>query len=349
MKRTPGRFAQTVIAMLIGLFLTQPVNAQWAVHVVGDTSPTAIKGLIQQTKQTIAQIKLVGTQDISLARQTVEYVKHALRWIETVNHYTNVIIQDVKRFTTLKGIMGSIEKSLGLDEDTLQALADIGQAIRGIYAVKNQFEALVRTRLRMVEALVYRAKNGIFDPAADLRDLEEYLRDSIGRSAQNVIATRERLARFDNELERWTFELGRARAREATISKELDDIKKLLEAELEKSKKPRDAGANEDGSRVILRTDGERVSVSADAINNLTVRRNQLEQALFEVQTEINKLIEKITERYKQYHQVFDESKITAQNWTKAQEGWEKFMELKDKALDKTIDNYGREQRPLGQ
>ena len=346
MRKTPGRFAQTIIGVLLALFIVQPVSA-FPVEVISDTSPTAIKGLFESTKQTLVQFDTLRTSNMSLFAQIAAYAKEAERWIETANHYTNVIIQDVRRFTTLKGIMGVAEQQLGLNEDTLKALADIGEAIRGIYTVKNQFEALVRTRLQMLQSIEYRAKAGIFDPSADLKDLEEYLRTSIGRSAQNTIATRERLAQFDNELERWTWELGRLRARKAALEIELKDIKEKLDAEIERSKDAREVGANEDGSRKILRPDGTRVSASAEAFNNLTGRRLQVEQQIFQVESEINKLIEKITERYKTYHQVFDQSKVTAENWLKTQQGWDKFAELKDKALDKTIDNYGKPQPPL--
>lgn len=348
-RQTPGRLAQTIIGLLFGLIILQPttVSAQVAVAVAQDNSITSIKKLIEATKQTIAQAKLVNTQDLSLAKQIAEYAKVAERWLKQVEFYTQQLAGDIRRFTTLKGILGFAEKQLGLDEDTLKALADIGEAIRGIFAIKNQFEALVRTRLSMLASIEYRARNGIFDPAADLQDLEDYLRNTIGRSAQNVIATRERLAQFDNELERWTYDLGRLRAKRATVELELKDIQAKLKAEAEKSTRPRSVGQNEDGSPQVMRPDGTRVSASAQAINNLTLRKDQLEAQLVLIDAEIAKLVEKITARYKEYHQVFDVSKITAEKWREAMDAYDKFAELKDKTLDKTIDNYGKDQPAL--
>ena len=40
-----------------------------------------------------------------------------------------------------------------------------------------------------------------------MRDFEEYLRDSIGRTSQDTIANLERLTRMDNQLERMRIEL----------------------------------------------------------------------------------------------------------------------------------------------
>lgn len=345
-RRIPGRLAQTVIGLVVGMILAQPVAAI-PVTKVGDTSVTSIKGIIESTKQTVAQVKLVSTQDISLARQIAEYAKVANRWVTTVNHYTREIVENVRQFTTLKGILGMVEQQLGLDDDTLKALADIGEAIRGVITLKNNFESLVRTRLIMLQNIERRARSGIFDPSADLQDLEEYLKGSVGLSAQNTIASRARLAQFDNELERWTYDLGRLRARKAAIEAELKTVKDGLDAEVKKKYGARDVAADDQGNRVILRPDGTRVSASAEAFTNLTMRRNLLEQQLLAVETEINKLIGLITERYKTYHMIFDESKITAENWLQAQESWDRFGALKDKALDKTIDNYGKPQPPL--
>ncbi len=348
MKHTT-RLKQLLIGTLLGIIIAQPIQAQFAVSVVSDTSPTAIKGLIEQTKQSVAQMALVHTQDVSLAKQIAEYAEQANRWIQTANHYTSVIIGDAKRFTSLKGVMGITEQQLGLNEDTLKALADIGLAVRACYTVKNQFEALVHTRLRMLESIESRSRAGIFDPNSDLNDLEDYLRNSIGRSAQDVIATREHLAQFDNELERWTHDYELLQARKAALSVQLKETIRLLDAEAGRQASLRSVGANEDGSRMILHTDGTRVSASANAIDNLSRTRLEIEHQITEIDVQLSALLEKINERYKQYHQKFDQSKHTADNYRKTEEGWNRFMELKEDATIKVIDNYGRAQAPLGE
>src|SRR5262245_66089255 len=79
-------------------------------------------------------------------------------------------------------------------------MSNIGRTVRASFQLKDQLEAIVTTRLTMIKRIDDRLRNGIFDPEADLRDLDEYLRDSIGRSSQDMIANRERLVRMDNQL-----------------------------------------------------------------------------------------------------------------------------------------------------
>lgn len=338
MRKTKLR-VNLLLGFLLGVFLTQPVRAI-PVTVVADTSPTAIKGLIESTKQTLHQIQITASTEGSRIAQAAEYVKQAQRWLDTVNHYTNVIIQDVKRFTTLKGIMGVVEKQLGLDDDTLKALSDIGQVVRGVFTLKNSFQALITTRLRMLKNIEERARNGIFDPGADLADLEDYLQNSIGRSAQDVIANRERLARFDNELERWTFELGQLRATKAALMKQRQETKAHLDRELQNQVGLRDTGAAESGGSTT--TYNGRTSVAASAVESDKQTLLEIDGQLVQLDKQISELLEKITKRYKEYHQKFDESRITAEGWLKAQQGWDDFMSIREEAIERAIDQYGR-------
>jgi chromosome segregation ATPase len=86
-------------------------------------------------------------------------------------------------------------------------MSNIGRTVRASFQLKDQLEAIVTTRLDMIKRIDDRLRNGIFDPEADLRDLDEYLKNSIGRGSQDLIANRERLVRMDNQLELWQREL----------------------------------------------------------------------------------------------------------------------------------------------
>ena len=88
-------------------------------------------------------------------------------------------------------------------KNAITTMSNIGRTVRASFQLKDQLEALVTTRLNMIKRIDDRLRNGIFDPEADLRDLDEYLRNSVGRSSQDTIANRERLARMDNQLEMW--------------------------------------------------------------------------------------------------------------------------------------------------
>jgi len=54
--------------------------------------------------------------------------------------------------------------------------------------------------------MAQRLRNGIFDPEADKRDFEEYLRYGIGRTAQDTESELERLKRMDNQFERLEYD-----------------------------------------------------------------------------------------------------------------------------------------------
>lgn len=347
MRRKPSLLVQFIIGLLIGLFLSQPINAQvGAVHIVSDSSPTSMKQLVEQTKQTIAQLKLVQTQDLSRLEMLAEYIKQGSRWLETVQHYAAVVESNLRRFTTLKGIMGFTEQQLGLKEDTLKALAAIGQSVRGIFTLKAQLESLVTTRLRMLQSIEDRARSGIFNPTADLYDLEDYLRNSIGRDAQTVIATRERLAQFDNELERWTHDLEVYRARKVAVLKLKYETLELLKQETERQQSARAVSADANGNPVNSNPSGQRVSVSSEAIAALNKQLFDCETELNRLDALISDLIGKIEARYKKYHMKFDESKHDAVDYDNSLEAWDNFLSIKNEAALEMLEGFVGDEPP---
>jgi predicted nucleic acid-binding Zn-ribbon protein len=162
-----------VIGLLVGIFIMPPsiVQAQWTVF---DPSQYAL--------------------------QVTKKVEEANRWIQ---HYTNL----VQQLTTLGGVLKAADDLVAKQKNAITTMSNIGRTVRASFQLKDQLEAIVTTRLDMIKRIDDRLRNGIFDPEADLRDLDEYLRNSIGRSSQDTIANRERLARMDNQLEMWQREL----------------------------------------------------------------------------------------------------------------------------------------------
>jgi len=134
------------------------------------------------------------------ALQVAKKVEEANRWIK---HYTNL----VQQLTTLGGVLKAADDLVAKQKNAITTMSNIGRTVRASFQLKDQLEAIVTTRLDMIKRIDDRLRNGIFDPEADLRDLDEYLRNSIGRSSQDTIANRERLARMDNQLEVWQREL----------------------------------------------------------------------------------------------------------------------------------------------
>lgn len=331
-----------MLGLLIGVMITAPLRtqAQLAVHVASDSSPTSLKQVIESTKQTIAQLQMLNTQNLSRLEMLAEYVKQGSRWLETVQHYAAVVESNLRRFTTLKGIMGFTEQQLGLHEDTLKALAAIGQTVRGIFTIKNQLESLVTTRIRMIRSIEERARAGIFNPSADLDDLEDYLRSSIGRSAEQVIATRARLAEFDNELERWTHDLETYRARRVVVQKLRDETKQLLDEEAARETRPREVSADESGAPINSNPTGGRVSASAQAISDLNKQLFDCDSELTRLDALISELLSKIEERYRKYHMKFDDSHHGAEEVERSNQAWDDFLSIKNQAALDLIDGF---------
>src|SRR5215510_2599788 len=160
---------QFTLGLLVGVFIMPPpvVNAQWTVF---DASQYVL--------------------------QVAKKVEEANRWIL---HYTNL----VQQLTTLSGVLKATDDLVAKQKNAITTMSNIGRTVRASFQLKDQLEAIVTTRLDMIKRIDDRLRNGIFDPEADLRDLDEYLKNSIGRSSQDTIANRERLARMDNQLELW--------------------------------------------------------------------------------------------------------------------------------------------------
>jgi chromosome segregation ATPase len=163
-------------ALLIGILIMppQPVRAQWTVF-----DP--------------AQYTL----------QVSKRIEEANRWIQ---HYTNLANQ----LTTLGGVLKAADDLVAKQKKAISTMSNIGRTVRASLQLERQLRTLVTTRLRAFKSIDDRLRKGIFDPEADMRDFEEYLRDSIGRTSQDTIANLERLARMDNQLERIRVELAGA-------------------------------------------------------------------------------------------------------------------------------------------
>jgi len=170
--RQPTLAHQLLIGLLLGaLLMPITAQAQWTVY---------------DPAQYTLQIK--------------KKIDEATRWLETVRHYAEIYEKAAQQVTTLGGILKTTEDLVAKQRNMIATMSNIGQTVRGTYRLKNQLETLVVSRMRMLKTINDRLRNGIFDPEADLRDFEEYLRNSIGRTSQDTVANMERLARMDNRV-----------------------------------------------------------------------------------------------------------------------------------------------------
>jgi hypothetical protein len=260
---------QLMLELLIGLLLMPPqiAHAQWTVF-----DP--------------AQYKL----------QISKKLEEATRWIQTVNYYS-------EKLTRLKGILDLTEDLVAKQRNAITTMSNIGQTVRGAFQLKRQLEALVTTRIRALKSIDDRLRNGIFDPEQDMRDFEEYLRDSIGRKSQDTVANLERLSRMDNKLERLRKDMETARARRAWAEgKQTETLKKLIE---------------EDAKPTSDRC--------ASCIAALNQEMASYEVMITQLDSEISRLDAEILERVKLYNVEMEERVRFGEQVQSMNERWRRF------------------------
>src|SRR5678810_965469 len=164
--------------------------------------------------------------------QIERQLEEANRWLERVKQYSEEINKLAEQLSTMKGVLGQAEKLVLHNNNLTRTMAQIGQTVRDVFALKRAIESMVVSRLSMIKSIKTRLMSGIFDPEADLRDFEDYLRNSIGRSSQNKIATMNRIAMFDATLARLYYDLQTAQARQAATAQQLKLAQDNLDAEL---------------------------------------------------------------------------------------------------------------------
>src|SRR5262245_2968033 len=143
------------------------------------------------------------------ALQVEKKVEEAARWVQTIDHYLRMYENAVRQLTTLTGVLKTAEQHLGFDRQMLTTISSIGQTIRTSFRIKRLVEGLVVGQATAFKEIDERLRNGIFDPAADRRDLEDYLRNGIGRTSQDALANMDRLEKMDNTIARANYDIKR--------------------------------------------------------------------------------------------------------------------------------------------
>jgi len=174
-----ARVKQIVLGTLIGLILIPPqtAKAQWAVY-----------------------------DGANHATQLTRMAEDAARWVETVNHYleeinkySTMIDKQVEQITRLGNIMRTVDEQLARNRNLIHTVANFGRTIRQIFQLQQDIRTMVSARILAVQRVWDRMRNGIFDPQQNMRDLEEYMRHSIGRASQQRVEYHELLLEQDAE------------------------------------------------------------------------------------------------------------------------------------------------------
>jgi vacuolar-type H+-ATPase subunit I/STV1 len=244
--------------------------------------------------------------------QIERQIEEANRWLERVRQYSEEINKLAEQLSTMKGVLGQAEKLVLHNANLTRTMAQIGQTVRDVFALKRAIETMIISRLRMIKSIKTRLMNGIFDPDADLRDFEDYLRNSIGRQEQDKIATMNRIAMFDATLARLYHDLQTAQARQAGAAQELKQAKDKLDAELAK---PADEQC-------------------AHCISDLKLEIASCEKMIADLDTQITNLSTQIEDRVKRYNLTMEERVRIANQVRATDEAWSKLNIVKDSIFE---------------
>ncbi len=159
-------------------------------------------------------------------------------------------------------------------------------------------------------------RNGIFDPEADRRDLEDYLRNGIGRTSQDALANMERLEKMDNTIARANYDIKRLSNNRAEAEEHLkamqDAVEQLKNCE-ECTEKDRE-------------------------IQALAVQIFQASQQQEQTNAQIEQLRQQITERTERIAEREEARLRFGSQVTTLKDGWKKLVEAKQRVWDKIHD-----------
>ncbi len=147
------------------------------------------------------------------ALQLSKKIEEATRWMETVNQYITMYENAVKQYqkmvesvTNLRGILDKVDEQITRHKQLITTYAQLGKLIRGTYELKRRIENTITSQIQSIVNISRRLRNGIFDMDQNKRDLDDFLRHSIGRRADAELKNLERLAKLDSELERMLYD-----------------------------------------------------------------------------------------------------------------------------------------------
>jgi chromosome segregation ATPase len=263
-------------------------------------------GAILAPSTTHAQWTVFDPAQYSL--QIERQIEEANRWLERVKQYSEEINKLAEQLSTMKGVLGQAEKLVLHNANLTRTMAQIGQTVRDVFALKRAIETMVISRLSMIKSIKTRLMSGIFDPQADLRDFEDYLRNSIGRTEQDKIATMNRIAMFDATLARLYHDLQTAEARQAGAALEMKQAKDKLDAELAKPQ----------------------TEQCATCISDLKLEIASCEKMIADLDAQITNLSTQIEDRVKLYNLTMEERVRIANRVKATDEAWDNLNIVKD-------------------
>ena len=239
-----GRLKQLMLGVLLALLIcpAQTAQAQWAVY-DGANHATQLQRM---------------AQDLQRWLETVQH------YMQEIEHYNRMFDNAVQQVTSLGGILTTVDEQLARNRRLIGTISSVGQTIRNLHQLERQIYNMVTSRIRAVQNVWMRLKDGIFDPAQNMRDLEEYLKYSIGRPSEEAVARIELLANQDAEFEQYLYLRELAYGRLANAERQVRELEAQLAAEMQKPEGERQ-GVAELEMRLILNFSNSRPRGSTSA------------------------------------------------------------------------------------
>lgn len=214
MKRLRERSRQIVIGVLVGLLLcpAQPVRAQWAVYDGANH----------------------GTQLAKMAQEAARWIETVNHYLEEINKYNTMIDKHMEQISRLGNIMNTVDEQLARHRSLIHTVSTFGQTIRRIFQLQQDIRTMVSNRILAVQRVWDRMRNGVFDSAQNMRDLEEYMKHSIGKPSQHRVEYHELLLEQDAEFGEAVYNREIAYGRLARAEETLKELEAALAAETAK-------------------------------------------------------------------------------------------------------------------
>lgn len=191
-----------------------------------------LAGLLGGVYPQEAQAQILGGvvhDPVNYALQARKFAEELQRWLETIDYYARTIENQIAQITNLRGILQTAERHLGFNRQMLQTISNIGRTVRAAFRIRTLLENLVTGRLRSLARIHDRLANGIFNPAADKRDLMDYLGWELGQISQRTLGDIERLENMDNTLQMMQMETELRKKRIADAEQSAQRTSELIE------------------------------------------------------------------------------------------------------------------------
>ncbi len=162
------------------------------------------------------------------ALQVAKKIEEANRWLRAVQQYTQMYQKAIEQVSSLRGILSIVDEQITKNKQMVEGWAAVGRIVKGVYELKRQIENSIRSEIQAVVSISRRYRNGIFDMEANKRDLDDYLKHSIGRNADASLKNLERLARLDTSFERMLYDREMILAELALLYKEQRELQEQV-------------------------------------------------------------------------------------------------------------------------